>query len=93
VSIIINELTLQVTGNVVKKFTTDGAGSLLTMTERQAAEIYNDLAEHFGTGIKVPVPEDDKVFGKTGEPPTPVSVLKPVTGSQEELKNQVDGTQ
>lgn len=73
-SITVNELTLQVAGNVVKTFTEDGKSSQLRMTEEQALEIYNDLAEHFGNSPAVPA---EKVFGNTGAPPTPVSVLKP----------------
>ena len=66
-SIIINELSIKTTGNVVK--TNDSAGnSILRMTEAQAAEIFADLREHFA---------GQDVNGKAGTVEIPANLVAP----------------
>lgn len=78
-SININEMTVSVAGNVVKNMSADGKSTLLRMTEDQAASIYADLGGYFqAQGIdSVNNKVVDALFGNTGAPPTPVSVLAP----------------
>lgn len=87
-SITINELTIHVPGNVVK--TTDGGMSKLRVTQEQAQHIVDQL---------VPVldffkSQDAPAFDGAHPHISPVVVDPPqlVDGSQEALKNQIDGT-
>ena len=75
----INELTVSVEGNVVKTGGGDGKSTYLRMTEDQALAIYDDLITlacvkaRIANGAEKP---QEKVFGNTGAPVTPVHVLK-----------------
>ena len=84
--VVINELSVEVTGNVVKN-NNDAGNSVLRMSQEQAHEIYGTLGDFFaknGTldwNIQAPALTSENAGPKT----------KTAPGSQEALKNQIDG--
>ena len=86
-SITINELTITVPGNVVKTFSGDGKDSNLRVTQAQAQSLYDQLGPvlaFFAANGGAPIVDASKIetgtFASTGQ-----------VGSQEALKDQVDG--
>jgi hypothetical protein len=85
VSITINELTIHVPGNVVK--TNDGGVTRLRMTQEQLQHIIDQgipVLDFFKS-------QDAPAFDGAHPHISPVVVEDPPTGSQEALKNQIDG--